>query len=211
MRLPGFENKAGNPDGYRSYAPGLNNDIFKGFFQIGFEVPIVGMPAVAVDEQFKDWAIQAMRLFCALFIQVPARSPGDAEMGNALEESISKDEFDMLVGNGFGGTLAIVQALKDSGRYLTRAKFVAALEKLNNFQDAIIPGYEYPMCSPVSFSTTDHVALKSVTFSVLGKDKKLKIVQNYKEYTENINSGTSAWQKRIKELPCPRRREAVKN
>ena len=155
-------------------------------FKLGLKVPIIGSSAVAVDEQFQRLGNpDAMRLFFAPYsYKYPLDHPVMLKWGALLKNLYPKDEFDMLVGNGFGGTLAIVQALKDSGRDLTREKFVAALEKLNNFQDAIIPGYEYPMCSPVSFSPTDHVALKSVTFSVLGKDKKLKIVQKYKEYTE---------------------------
>jgi branched-chain amino acid transport system substrate-binding protein len=154
-------------------------------FKLGLQVPIVGSPAVAVDEQFQRLGNpDAMKLFFAPFsYKYPLDHPVMLKWGALLKNLYPKDEFDMLVGNGFGGTLAIVQALKDSGRDLTREKFVAALEKLNNFQNAIIPGYEYPMCSPVSFSPTDHVALKSVTFSVLGmKDKKLQICQNYKEF-----------------------------
>ena len=155
-------------------------------FKLGLKVPIIGSPAVAVDEQFQRLGNpDAMRLFFAPYsYNYPLDHPVMLKWGALLKNLYPKDEFDMLVGNGFGGTLAIVQALKDSGRDLTREKFVAALEKLNNFQDAIIPGYEYPMCSPVSFSPTDHVALKSVTFSFLGKDKKLKIAKNYKEYMD---------------------------
>ena len=122
-------------------------------FKLGLKVPIIGSPAVAVDEQFQRLGNpDAMRLFFAPYsYNYPLDHPVMLKWGALLKNLYPKDEFDMLVGNGFGGTLAIVQALKDSGRDLTRGKFVAALEKLNNFQDAIIPGYEYPMCSPFRF------------------------------------------------------------
>lgn len=150
-------------------------------FKLGLKVPIVGSPAVAVDEQLQKLGNpEALKMFFAPYsYKYTLDDPVMLKWGSLLKSYFPKDGFDMLVGNGLGGTLAIVQALKDCGRDITRERFIAALEKLHSFENAQIPGYVYPMCTPVSYSATDHVAIKKVTFSVLGKDKKLKICGTY--------------------------------
>jgi branched-chain amino acid transport system substrate-binding protein len=156
-------------------------------FKLGLRVPIIGNPGVAVDEQFKRVGIpEAMKMFFAPYwYKYSFDHPEMQKWQGLLKESYPKDDFDMFAGIGIGGTLSVIKALEKSGKDLSRSKFIAALENLNNFQESIIPNFSYPMAVPISFSSIDHIAIDQVAFSVLGKeDKKLKIIYNYKEYME---------------------------
>lgn len=68
-----------------------------------------------------------------------------------------------------GGGAAVVEALKRSGRDLTRDKFIAELDKIKNFDTGVLAG-------PISWSPTDRNGVKEVAVAgfVDGKPTVLK-------------------------------------
>lgn len=155
--------------------------IIRDAYKLGLKVPIVGTPAVAVDEQFARVGIpEAMKQFFAPYwYKYSFDHPKMMEWQDLLHKYYPKDKFDMFAALGVGGTIAVIEALKKAGPDLTREKFIDALESMSNL-DQWAP-LDYPMATPISFSTTDHVGIEQVAFSVIS-DKKLKIVYNYDDY-----------------------------
>jgi branched-chain amino acid transport system substrate-binding protein len=64
------------------------------------------------------------------------------------------------------GAMLIVEALKRSGKDLTREKFIDTLESIENFETGVVP-------YPVSLSKTDHRANKRGTFFHMKPDKTI--------------------------------------
>jgi branched-chain amino acid transport system substrate-binding protein len=148
-------------------------------YKLGLRVPIVANPGVAVDEQFKRVGIpDALKAFFAPFwFKYPLDSPDMDKWKELLKKRYPKDEFDMFAGIGIAGALVTIEALKVAGRDLTREKFVKALESLNNFSPK-----DYPMATPIRFSSTNHVGIVNLAFSVMDVSaKRLKVLYNLKE------------------------------
>ncbi len=151
-------------------------------YKLGLKVPIIGSPAVAVDEQFKRVGIpEALKAFFAPYwFKYPLDSPEMDKWKELLKKRYPKDEFDMLAGLGIGGAMAIIDALNIAGRDLTQDKFIKALEGLHNFSPK-----DYPMATPITFSPTQHIGITKVALSVMDvNNRKVKVVYDWKEYDE---------------------------
>jgi len=155
--------------------------IIRDAFKLGLKVPIVGNPAVAVDEQSVRVGIpQAMtQFFTPYWYKNSFDNPKMKEWQELLHQYYPKDKFDMFAGLGIGGTIAIVEALKKAGPDLTRENFVEALEKTSNLNQWA--PLDYPMATPINFSPEDHVGIDEMAFSVMS-DQKLKIVYSWEDY-----------------------------
>ena len=151
--------------------------------KLGMKIPIVGSPAVAVDEQFNRVGIpDAMKQFFAPYwYKYPFDHPEMKKWESLLTKEYPKDTFDMFAAIGVGGTIAIVEALKKAGPDLSRSNLLNALESIRDLKEwGVLP---YPMATPISFSATDHVGIDKVAFSVLGlPEKKLKVVYEWKDF-----------------------------
>lgn len=155
--------------------------IIRDAYKLGLRVPIVGSPAVAVDEQSARVGIpQAMdQFFSPYWYKYTFSNPKMMQWQNLLHKYYPKDKFDMFAGLGIGGTIAVVQALKKAGPDLTREKFLDALEKTHNLDKwAPLP---YPMATPINYSATDHVGIDKMAFSVM-LHKKVNVVYNWNDY-----------------------------
>jgi branched-chain amino acid transport system substrate-binding protein len=155
--------------------------IIRDAYKLGLNVPIVGSPAVAVDEQSARVGIpQAMeQFFSPYWYKYSFDNPKMIEWENLLHQYYPKDKFDMFAGLGIGGTIAIVQALKKAGPDLTREKFDDALEKTRDLNKwAPLP---FPMATPINYSPTDHVGIDQMAFSVM-YHQKVHVVYNWGDY-----------------------------
>lgn len=151
--------------------------------KLGMKIPIVGSPAVAVDEQFGRVGIpDAMaQFFAPYWYKYPFDHPEMKKWESLLTKEYPKDTFDMFAAIGVGGTITIVEALKKAGPNLNWSSFLNALEGMSDLKEwSALP---YPMATPITFSATDHVGIDKVAFSVLSlPDKKLKVVYGWKDF-----------------------------
>jgi branched-chain amino acid transport system substrate-binding protein len=121
----------------------------------GMKSAILGNFGVSLeDTRDRVRNMQAMSNFYTFYAYAPAL--GSAEM-TPWTKMITKYYPDHRADNfsyeGMGGALAVIEALKRAGPDLTRDKFIAAMNTIQNFDSGILN-------APITFSASDHAGVK---------------------------------------------------
>ena len=111
-------------------------------YKFGLRVPVVTTQGVSVEDMVKRVGIpQATR---ELFVFYPLNNtldaPGFKSWIDVYKKYNPNDPVETLSFMGMTGALAVVQALKDAGPNLTQENFIAALNKLKDFNPGIQSG-----------------------------------------------------------------------
>jgi branched-chain amino acid transport system substrate-binding protein len=125
-------------------------------YKFGMRAPVVTTQGVSIEDMVKRVGLPAAT--SELFVFYPLNTTLDAAGFKPWIDLYRKynpnDPVETLSFMGMTGALAIVQALKDAGPEPTQQSFMAALEKLKNFNPGIQSG-------ALSFSSTNHAGIAS--------------------------------------------------
>ncbi|MBB5466778.1 branched-chain amino acid transport system substrate-binding protein [Paraburkholderia sp. CI2] len=125
-------------------------------YKYGLQVPVLGSQGVSLDDTRQragnPHAADNLYVFYPLVAPLDdARMQPWLKLVNRYGSGGQPETFTFL---GMGGAAAVVQALKDSGRDLTRGRFIAAMNNLHSFDTGV-------MAAPLTFTATDHAGLKT--------------------------------------------------
>ena len=137
-------------------------------YRLKFRVPTATVQGTSLDDTDKRLGIPEALKDVYFFYPLNdlLTSPKMARYAQLLKKYYPADALDTLSYSGMGGALAIVEALKQSGRDLTRERFMAELNKLRNFDPGIQAG-------PITFTPTDHAGIKSGKMLTLVSSKPI--------------------------------------
>lgn len=123
----------------------------------GLDVDIMGTLGTDLENTFER--VGSMEIMNNYYVQHPYVGPIDSPRMQKFADIIKKYNPDESLTSfsfaSIGGAVAVVEALRRAGRDLTREKFVAELEGLDNFDTGILAG-------PIAFSPDDHAGAKEV-------------------------------------------------
>ncbi len=97
-------------------------------------------------------------------------SPKLSKYARIATKYYPREVLDMITFQGMTGALAVVEALKRLGPNVSRERFIAELEKLNNFDGGIQP--------PLSFSPKQHAGARSGNM-LTERNGRLVVVSKY--------------------------------
>ena len=156
-----------NPDAvvcflYPSEGPVFIRDAYK----YNLKVPIIVNTALndVTDVSKRTGIPESMRMvFASTYGKSSVYHPMFADLLKALKNYFPQTKPQALNLIGFAGGKILVEALKGSGRNLTRERFLDALENMKDFDTGVL-------ATKISYSKTDHLGLKSSTLVTLKKD-----------------------------------------
>jgi branched-chain amino acid transport system substrate-binding protein len=124
-------------------------------FKYGLKAPVVTTQGVSVEDMVKRVGMpQATK---ELFVFYPLNntldSPGFKSWIDLYKKYNPNDPVETLSFMGMTGALAVVQAMKDAGPNLTQENFMAALNKLKDFNPGIQSG-------ALTFSADQHAGIR---------------------------------------------------
>jgi len=139
----------------------------------GIKAPTIATQGVSLEDMVKRVGNPAATKELYVFYPLSATldAAGFKKWQDIYTSAHPKDPVETLSFMGMTGALAVVQALKNAGPDLTREKFMAELDKLNNFDPGIQSG-------PLTFTAQDHAGIKQGKMIYM-KDGKPTIVSNY--------------------------------
>ncbi len=131
-------------------------------YREGLKVTTVGHASPTLEDTDKRIGIPGAidGLFLSYRLSGTPASPALAKYLRIFKTHYPAEAPDAHAFYAMGGALAIVEALKRSGKKLTRERFISELDKIKNFDTGIMAG-------PISFSKTDHIGVKVHTMSAM--------------------------------------------
>lgn len=121
----------------------------------GLDIPMMGGYGTNLQDISERTAnFEAVKNYCVLhqFVGLLG-SPEMARWGEMIHEYYPDEELTAFSFTGIGSAIAVVEALKNAGRELTREKFIAEMDKLRNFRTDVLAG-------AVTFTPDDHQGVK---------------------------------------------------
>lgn len=111
-------------------------------YKFGLRAPVVTTQGVSVEDMVKRVGVpQATKeLFVFYPLNNTLEAPGFKQWIDLYKKYNPNDPVETLSFMGMTGALAVVQALKDAGPNLTQENFIAALNKLKDFNPGIQSG-----------------------------------------------------------------------
>lgn len=111
-------------------------------YKYGLRAPVVTTQGVSVEDMVKrvGMAQATKELYVFYPLNDTLDSPNFAKWVELYKKYNPNDPVETLSFMGMTGALAVVQALKDAGPNLTQENFIAALNKLKNFNPGIQSG-----------------------------------------------------------------------
>jgi len=139
----------------------------------GIKAPTIATQGVSLEDMVKRVSNPAATRELYVFYPLSATldAPAFKKWNDIYLAAHPKDPVETLSFMGMTGALAIVDAIKRSGPDLTREKFMAELNKLNDFNPGIQSG-------PLTFTLQDHVGIKSGKMIYM-KNGKPTIISTY--------------------------------
>jgi branched-chain amino acid transport system substrate-binding protein len=121
----------------------------------GMKSAILGNFGVSLeDTRDRVRNMQAMNNFYTFYAYAPALGSAEMEPWTKMITKYYPDHrADNFSYEGMGGALAVIEALKRAGPDLTREKFIAAMNTIQNFNSGILN-------APITFSANDHAGVK---------------------------------------------------
>jgi branched-chain amino acid transport system substrate-binding protein len=142
-------------------------------YKYGIKVPTVTTQGVSIEDMVKRVGLPAATK--ELFVFYPLNETLDSanlkKWSNLYTKYNPKAPVETLSFMGMTGALAVVEALKRAGPDLTREKFIAELNKLNDFNPGIQSG-------TLSFTPEQHAGIRTGKVIYMPGDRP-KIVSRY--------------------------------
>jgi len=156
-----------NPDFMIGFLYPTEGPVFiRDAYKYGLKVPIVFNTALSdlTDVKNRSGIPESMKwVFASTYGTAAISDPKFADLVNAMKGYFPQTRPQPQNFIGFAGGRLLVEALRRSGRDLTREKFVDVLEDIKDFETGVLP-------SKISYSKTSHIGLKGCTFVTLRKD-----------------------------------------
>ncbi len=147
--------KAANPDFVLAFLYPAEFTIFlREAFKYGLAVPTMGNQAISIEDVAQQVGNPAIMKNVYVFYPLAAQI-GDAKLAKWVDifkkynPGVKLDTSSLL---GMGGTVAVIEALRKAGPDLTRAKFIAALDNLRDFDTGVL-------AAPLNFSPQHHAGM----------------------------------------------------
>ncbi|WP_167752949.1 ABC transporter substrate-binding protein [Pusillimonas caeni] len=139
------------------------------------KTPIIGNFGVSLeDTRDRVRNMDAMKNFYTFYAYTPALGSPEIEPWTRMITKYFPDHrADNFSYEGMGGSLAVIEALRRAGPDLTRDKFIAAMESIENFETEILN-------SPITFSATDHAGVKGGAMTTY-RDGKAVVLRTWDE------------------------------
>jgi branched-chain amino acid transport system substrate-binding protein len=135
-------------------------------YKHGLRTTTVGTLASSINDTDKQIGIpEAMSdVYLAYNLSGTLTSPQLSRYAHILKENYPSQSIDTQSFDSMGGALAIVEALKRTGRDVSRERFIKALDGLKDFDTGVQGGH-------LTFSPADHAGLKTLKIIGLVKGK----------------------------------------
>jgi branched-chain amino acid transport system substrate-binding protein len=124
-------------------------------FKYGMQIPVFGNSGVSLEDTLKRVGNPAAlkNLYVYYHLAGPVDGPELAEPRGIFQKYYPNETIDTYTFVGMAGTRVIFHVLQGLGPDVTRAGFLAALDKLQNFDSGVEAG-------PINFSPADHDGAK---------------------------------------------------
>jgi branched-chain amino acid transport system substrate-binding protein len=135
-------------------------------YKYGVRAPVMGTQGVSIEDTERRVGIPAAthQLYVFYPLSQTVQSDGFKPWLNVYKAYYPNEPIDTVSFISMGGSLAVVEALRRCGNDVTRERFVAELEKLNDFD----PGVQ---SAPLSFSVANHAGISSGKMAYLDNGK----------------------------------------
>ena len=156
-----------NPDFIIGFLYPTEGPVFiRDSYKYGLKVPITFNTALSdlTDVKNRSGIPESMKwVFASTYGTAPIADPRFSNLVNAMKGYFPQTRPQPQNFIGFAGGKLLVEALRRSGRDLSREKFLDVLENMKDFETGLLP-------SKISYSKTSHIGLKQCTFVTLRKD-----------------------------------------
>lgn len=156
--------------------PGPTAVFLKDAYKLGLKVPMVGATVVDIEnliERIGDTK-PLENVYVVSVYKSPITDAALTPWVDKLKKYYPNDKAQVSSFYGTAGALAIVEALKKSGRDLTREKFVAEMRKITNLDGG-------PMACSLTYSPDNHDGCKTGTIWTLRNGKVVVLGDTWKK------------------------------
>jgi branched-chain amino acid transport system substrate-binding protein len=135
-------------------------------YKFGLKVPVLGPQSISLEDTRNrvgnPAAIENLYVFYPY--QQPFDSPEMKQWADLITKYFPNERVESFSFLGMGGAVAVIEALKKAGPDLTREKFMAALNTLDNLETKVLS-------APITFTATDHAGVKGGAMAKYQGDK----------------------------------------
>jgi branched-chain amino acid transport system substrate-binding protein len=171
--------KAAQPDFVLAFLYPAEFAIFlRDSFKYGLTTPTIGNQAISIEDTARQVANPAIMKNVYVFYPLQAQLDDlkVAKWVNIYKKYNPGDRLETSSLLGMGGAVAVLEALKQAGPDLTRAKFIAALNNLHNLDTGVLS-------APLDFSPQHHAGMNGgVTITYVGD--KLVLLNKYTDVSK---------------------------
>jgi branched-chain amino acid transport system substrate-binding protein len=168
--------KNANPDFVLAFLYPAEFAIFlRDSFKYGMTVPTMGNQAISIEDTAQQVGNAAIMKNVYVFYPLAAQI-GDAKIAKWVDmftkynPGVRLETSSLL---GMGGAEAVIEALRQAGPDLTRAKFIAALDSLHSFDTGVL-------AAPLEFSPQRHAGMNGgATITYVGD--KLVLIHKFSD------------------------------
>lgn len=167
-----------------SLYPGEISALIRDSYKAGLKTTFLSTESSSLEETDKRVGIpEAMKdvYFFYPFTDL-LTSPKLSKYAKIAAKYYPNEVLDMMTFQGMTGALAVAEALKRCGKTVTRERFIAELEKLNNFDSGIQ--------TPLTFSKTQHAGAQSGNM-LTKRGMRLVVVSKYQPLTTRKEAKTN--------------------
>jgi branched-chain amino acid transport system substrate-binding protein len=124
-------------------------------FKYGLSVPVLANQAVSLEQTRERVGNPAATANLYVYYPLAASlaSPEMKQWVDLVQQHRPEKPVETTAIVGLGGAVTLVKALREAGPDLTRARLLAVLDKIRDFDTGVMSG-------PISFTPEDHVGLK---------------------------------------------------
>jgi branched-chain amino acid transport system substrate-binding protein len=124
-------------------------------YKYGLKAAVMGTQGVSIEDTERRTGAAAVRQLYVFYpLAQNIQAEGFKRWLDIYKTYYPNEPVDTVSFISMGGSLAVVEALKRCGNDITRERFMAELEKLNNFDTGVQGG-------PISFSAANHAGISS--------------------------------------------------
>ena len=126
----------------------------------GYNAPFISTYGTSINDQLQRLGnVDALRNFyCAYLINELPDTPGMQKWADVIHASYPKEQITINNYNAFGGALALVKALQESGKDPTWPRFIEAMNNIRDWDTGIAAGL-------ITFTPTEHTGQKHLYFT----------------------------------------------
>lgn len=142
-------------------------------YKYGLKIPVLAPHSISLEdtrERVGD-AAAVQNLYVYYNYAHPVSSPKMKKVADLITKHFPSEKIENFSFLGMTGAYALVAALQDGGRDLTRAKLIDSLNKLKGFDSGV-------SAVPLSFSIQDHAGIKGGAMATF-KDGDISILKSW--------------------------------